>query len=276
MIDVKIQKEMINISNVDIYCEHIFNEKPAIILIHGFLSSTYTFNKLIPLLAEHFSVLAIDLPGFGRSEKSATFRYSYSNYAHLVVKCMEHFSIQKAVLAGHSMGGQISLNIARLYPEKVKKLILLCSSGYLKKSKRFLVYCSYLPFFRYFAKRHVRKYDVKKELQNVLYDHKLITDEMIQEFARPLSENDFYKSLIRLLRHREGDLSSEQLKQIDVETLLIWGEEDRVVPFEIGKRLAKELPNAKIISYRETGHLITEERPKEIVNDILSFVSFRR
>ncbi|MCP8615272.1 alpha/beta fold hydrolase [Salirhabdus salicampi] len=267
----RIQKEYISISNVNVYCEYILNGKPPIVLIHGYLSSTYTFNRLMPLLTEHFSVIAIDLPGFGRSEKSRTFYYSFANYGKLVLECMDYFGIEKAFLAGHSMGGQLVINAAKIAPERVQKLILLCSSGYQKRVNKSLVFSSYLPFFHIYARRYIGQKTIREALEDVLYDHSLITDEMMTEFERPLLQKDFYKSLIRLLRHREGDLPSSELAKIDTQALLIWGEEDKVVPLNIGKRLVRDLPNATLISYPQTGHLITEERPRELFQDIVSF-----
>ncbi|SER19344.1 alpha/beta fold hydrolase [Piscibacillus halophilus] len=270
---MKVQKETVQVMNVDLYCEHVFNEKPPIVLIHGFLSSTYTFNKVIPLLAEYFSVLAIDLPGFGRSEKSKKFRYSFENYAKLVTHCMDHFNIDQAFLVGHSMGGQIVLNVAKNYPERVRKLVLLNSSGYLKRANRLFIWCSYLPFFPIYVHHHVNKHDVRQELENVLYDHSLITDQMITEYKRPLSDKLFYHSLIRLLRHREGDLSSKDLQLIDHPSLILWGKEDQVVSLRVGKRLHQELKSSQLVVFEQAGHLITEEKPMEITRHIVVFTN---
>lgn len=267
----KLTKTFIHLRGVQIYCEYVLNEKPPLILLHGFVSSTYTFHKLIPLLANHFSIVAIDLPGFGRSEKSRTFIYSFEQYAALVSDCIRHFQLTNAILAGHSMGGQIALYTAKYVPEKISKLILFASSGYLKPAKKWLIYCTYLPFFHLITKLYIEKETVLENLQNVLYDHSLITDELIEEYERPIREKAFSKSLTRLLRYREGDLSSQQLAQIKQPTLLLWGEKDRVVPLEIGRKLATDLPNAKLTTYKKTGHLLTEEKPTEIYEQILAF-----
>lgn len=267
----KLSRTFINIDNVNIYCEYVLNNKPPVILIHGFVSSTYTFNQLIPLLAENYSVIAIDLPGFGRSEKSRTFVYSYENYAKLVIRCLDYFQLNDVKIVGHSMGGQIALNIARLVPERVQCLFLLGSSGYLKSANRFLVYSSYLPLFRLYVRRTINNQRVMDNLRNVFHNHSYITKEHVREFERPLKDKDFPICLIRLLRHREGDLPSTELEKINTPTLLVWGEDDRVVPLRIGKKLEQDLPNAELISFKETGHLITEERPHEIASLIHSF-----
>ncbi|RLL40391.1 alpha/beta hydrolase [Oceanobacillus piezotolerans] len=261
----------ININGVNIYCEYILNGKPPIVLIHGYLSSTYTFNKIIPLLENHFSIIAMDLPGFGKSEKSLSFFYSYHNYAQVVAACIDYFNLDGVTLVGHSMGGQIALYTARIIPEKVKKLILVCSSGYLKGANRLMRYCSYLPLFHQAVQRRIKRSSVKESLKNVFYDISLMTEDHIREFTRPLKEKNFSRSLIRLLRHREGDLTSEQLKEIDIPTLLLWGEEDKVVPVSVGHRLVNDLPKAELITYEKTGHLLTEEIPSAIFENILSY-----
>ncbi len=264
----------IKLSGINLYCEHLINDKPPILLIHGFVSSMYTFRRIIPLLMKQYSIIAVDLPGFGKSEKSTSFIYTLENYATLMLECVKQFGIPSINIAAHSMGGQIALNMARIAPEKVNRLVLLCSSGYISRAKRPLIYSSYLPFFEKFVRYYVGRKDVRAELRNVFFNQHLIDEELVLEFGKPLAEKDFCKALIRLLRHREGDLLPQQLKGIDIPTLLIWGTEDRVVPIGVGHRLVEDLPNASLKTYNQTGHLITEERPEEIYEDILHHTTF--
>ena len=268
-----LNQEYIEICNLKIYCEYsLHDRKPPLFLIHGFASSIYTFNLLIPLLKDHFSIVAIDLPGFGRSEKSSSFVYSFKNYAQLVGSCIDYFKLNEVNIAGHSMGGQIALYTAKLIPEKVKNLVLLSSSGYLKRANSALIYCTYLPFFKYYVKRKVHKKEVREHLQNVFYNHSLITDDYVKEYGKPLQESGFYTALMRLLRYREGDLNREELNNITKPTLLLWGEEDKVVPVHVGHQLVNDLPNSRLITYEKTGHLLTEERPQEVFEQISSHI----
>jgi len=273
MSSTEMQQTYIKVDNINLYCECILNDKPPILLIHGFASSIFTFRRIIPLLQRHFSVFAVDLPGFGKSEKPTSFVYNFQNYAKLMLECIHKLEIPNTYIVAHSMGGQIALNMALMAPEKINKLILLCSSGYLKRSKKLLICSSYLPFFERFVQYYVRRKEVKNHLKNVFFNHSLINDELIQEFGSPLSEKGFYKALIRLLRHREDDLLPEQLQTIQIPTLLVWGKEDRVVPLEVGKRLVQDLPHAKLITYEKTGHLITEEKPDLVFKNILLHTS---
>ncbi|MBL2376717.1 alpha/beta fold hydrolase, partial [Klebsiella pneumoniae] len=79
------------------------------VLVHGFLSSSFGYRRLIPLLAKEGAVIAHDLPAFGNSDKSHLFKYSYHNLATIIIDLIEHLSLSNIVLVGHSMGGQISL-----------------------------------------------------------------------------------------------------------------------------------------------------------------------
>lgn len=264
-------KTTIKLSGMNIYCEYKLNEKPPILLIHGLVASAYTFHRMMPFLEKHFSVIAIDLPGFGRSEKSIKFINSYENFADLIDKCINYFNLKEVYLAGHSMGGQISLYTARRFPEKIKKLILLNASGYLRPSSPWIKLLTYVPFFYRFVRRQIRKQGVRDTLEHVLSDHSVINEEMVKEYGRPLNEKNFYKSLLRLIRYREGDLTSEQVQQITTPALLIYAVEDRVISIKIAEKFKKDLPHARLITYPNTGHLFTDEIPEELAAQILKF-----
>jgi pimeloyl-ACP methyl ester carboxylesterase len=247
--------------------------KQTIVLLHGFLSSTFSFRRLIPLLKEHFTIVSIDLPPFGKSGNSAIYTYSLENQGQTVIRLLEFLGIKLVTLVGHSMGGQVALNVCYQKPELVSQAILLCSSGYLKKSKLPLILSSYIPFFYLYVKRWLASSGVEKNLKNVVYNHSMIDEAMISGYLQPFVEdNEIFKGLTKMIRDREGDLTPEQLHKIQTPCLLIWGEHDKVVPVHIGKRLNKDLRNSQLIILKNTGHLVPEERPKEIFNHMLDFV----
>ncbi len=267
-------KDTVNINETTIYFELYQNtpDKPVIVLIHGFLSSIFSFRHVIPLLSKNFTVLAVDLPPFGKSGKTKAFYYSYFNMADTVIKLLHQLQFNKVIVAGHSMGGQIALNMALHNPTIVEKTVLLNSSGYQKRLKNSIIFSSYLPFFDHYVKRWLAKKGVVGNLRNVVHDHSLIDDEMISGYSEPFNNHEIFVGLTRMIRHREGDLIPNQLQRIQNPSLLLWGEHDRVVPLEIGKRLNKDLPNSSLISIPSTGHLLPEEKPKIVNEYILNFV----
>jgi pimeloyl-ACP methyl ester carboxylesterase len=263
-----------SINGISVYYElHGYTPaKPAIVLVHGFLSSSFSFRRLIPLLTEDFSVITVDLPPFGQSEKSLTFVYSYKNLAQLVIQLIQKLRLPKVILVGHSMGGQISLNIAKLQPNLVDKIILICSSGYLSRAHSGLVFSSYVPYFYLWVKSWLARKGVTGSLKNVVYDLNLIDEEMIEGYMKPFYDERIFRALTRMIRDREGDLSSKELQSIETPSLLIWGEEDRVVPINIGKRLQQDIKNSTFISFQKTGHLVPEEKPEAIQRHMFDFL----
>lgn len=263
------------INGTEVYYEYYKHEssRDTLVLLHGFLSSTFSFRRLIPLLQTEFNVVSMDLPPFGKSGKSQQFVYSYKNLADTVIRLSEKMGFEKVTLIGHSMGGQIVLNVAHSKPELVDQAVLLCSSGYMKRMKPHIIFSSYIPFFHLYVKLYLQRSGVKQNLKNVVYDHSMIDDEMLYGYLSPFLEDDIFRALTRMIRDREGDMPASALKKIETPCLLIWGEHDRVVPLHIGKRLNKDLKNSKLVVLKDTGHLVPEERPEDVLQHIRSFMN---
>jgi pimeloyl-ACP methyl ester carboxylesterase len=109
-------------------------------------------------------------------------------------------------------------------------------------------------------------------LISVVHNQKLIDDEMINGYKEPFLQDEIFRALTKMIRDREGDLSPEDLQNISVPTLLIWGEKDKVVPLEVGERLHRDLRYSTLYTYPEAGHLIPEEIPEHIYERISNFV----
>ncbi|MGG2094805.1 alpha/beta hydrolase [Bacillus sp. S13(2024)] len=257
----------------ELYQSFFEEKKPTFVLIHGFLSSTFSYRRLIPLLAQQGNVIALDLPPFGKSDKSYHFTYSYQNLATIVIELIEHLQTKNVILVGHSMGGQIALYVSKLRPDLIQKTVLLCSSSYLSRAKLPLIYTSYLPFFHLYVKNWIIRRGIVHNLMNVVHDHSLIDDEMMQGYAAPFYDNRIFPALTRMLRDREGDLTSKELQTINIPTLLIWGEKDRIVPINVGHRLHNDLQHSHFISYKDTGHLLPEEKPEHVYEEIMTFLA---
>lgn len=262
------------INETEVYYE--FYQHPSacqtIVLIHGFLSSTFSFRKLIPLLTRDYNVLSIDLPPFGKSGKSTRYVFSYQNFAQTVVKLMNELHINFATIVGHSLGGQIALHIVHSHPNTVHKAVLLCSSAYRPKTRRSLIWLSYFPFFHHYVKYWLGRSGVEKNLQAVVYDHSHINQEMHDGYLQPFLNSAIFPALTKMLRDLEGDLSAKQIANINAPCLLIWGEHDRVVPLQIGEKLNQHLQHSELIVLNEAGHLIPEEKPEDVYRCIKNFL----
>ncbi|WP_066367395.1 alpha/beta fold hydrolase [Neobacillus fumarioli] len=263
-----------SVCDIDVYYEFYPNQEAdkTFVLLHGFLSSSFTFRHLISLLRNDFQILSVDLPPFGKSGKCRRFVYSYQNIARIVIKLTESFGLNKMIFIGHSMGGQIVLNIIHMMPELADKAILLCSSSYLRRAKMPLILSSYIPFFHVCVKYWLSRTGVEKNLQETLYNHSIINDEMIKGYLEPFLQDDIFVALTRMIRHREGDLPSTILNKIKTPCLLIWGDHDKSMPLSVGEKLSRDLVNSELVVLKETGHALPEERPREVYEYIKSFL----
>ncbi|AKP48254.1 alpha/beta fold hydrolase [Bacillus smithii] len=274
------QKERVSIKIDDscLYYRYIPNSaaKYTLVFLHGFLSSSFSFRKLIPLLKTDYALLLIDWPPFGKSKKSKAFLYSYENIAASILRLLRSFQFESVVLVGHSMGGQLILNMLKQKPDAAEKMILINGSAYIPRFKQSLILASYLPFAHRLVKRLLEKTGVEGNLRSAVYEHEKIDQEMVAGYMEPFLSEDIFHELIRFLRHREGDLSSVEIQNIQTPSLLIHGEFDKIVPFHIGKRLAQDLPNSRLVMIEKAGHLLPEENPEEICRHLNEFVSVEK
>lgn len=262
------------VNGIDLYyeCWKNKNAKHTIVFIHGFLASSFSFRKLIPELKKDFNLISIDMPPFGKSGASNNFQYSSKNIAYTLNLLIDHLKFRNIHVVGHSLGGQIALNMMHQQPDYFNKAILLCSSGYIPKAKKRLILLSYIPFFSRFVKYHLGRTGVIGNLHQVVYDANLIDQKMIDGYEEPFHHPSIFKGLTKMIRDREDDLSSAELQTIKTPCLLLWGEHDKIVPLHIGKRLTRDLPNARLEILPKAGHLIPEEKVLEVSTAIKDFI----
>lgn len=268
------KNNFIRLMNTDIFYESyiIDAKKPSLLFLHGYLSSTFSFRHLIPLLEKDFNIYALDLPGFGNSEKNTQFHYSLENYAELTARFSQKLNIISCTIAGHSMGGQIALKAARKYPDLFCNVIGMSTAGYMGKLKPALRLFTYLPLSYIMLEIFFKRKEPFDIIKDVVHHEEFIAEEMIEGYVKPLRDRSFFRTLALLGRHREGDLGQEELRKISQNVLLIWGEEDKIVPLSIGRRFAKDLPHASLEILPETGHLVPEERPERTAELIRDFI----
>ncbi len=254
---------------------------PTLILIHGYTASTYSWHKVTIALAERgFHVIALDLLGFGFSGKPKWFDYTITSQARMVSRFMNRLGIGRAIIAGCSYGGAVAATVALDYPEFIEKLILVdtISNDEVKNQAIFRlaglpgigeIVAAFLTDSRYFSKMRMHE-TLSKD------NHHLITDARVEAIIRPLSAADAHNSALMSLRNWNANRIEADAHLINHQTLIIWGEEDTVVPVGNGEKLHQSILNSRMVVFRQCGHVPQEEYPEGFVQVVTNFCNDKK
>ncbi len=260
-----------------------FGEKsnPTLILIHGYTASTYVWKTAAPLLAaQNFHVIAVDLIGFGYSDKPAWFEYTIAAQARIVERLMNLLGIGKATLIGSSYGGAVASTLALDSAERVEKLVLVgavandeaLDTPILKFASLPLLGELLTPFFldsERYSKARMRK-TFAPESQY------LVTDERVAAVTRPLKAKDAHYSVLASARNWDANRIQADAHLINQPTLLIWGEDDEIIPVRHGENLYDSIVHSRLIVLKNCGHLPPEEKPERFVALVGEFCRDRK
>jgi pimeloyl-ACP methyl ester carboxylesterase len=246
-------------------------EGPALILIHGLGASTFTFQRILPGLSHHFRAVAVDLKGFGFSERLDG-DYTLSTQAALVRQVMDRLNIQKASVLGHSMGGAVAMRLALACPERVDRLILASSASDLELGRRVwgaAIAGRLLPLVAPFT-LHNRRFR-ELSLKTGFYDPDRCTDEIVEGYILPGRIRGYLRALGNTMAHWRRD---PPLNPADIThpTLVLWGEADRWLPPSRGERLNSLIRGSRLALVRKGGHMFLQEQPETSLRLIEEFL----
>ncbi|MFO7636247.1 MAG: alpha/beta hydrolase [Clostridia bacterium] len=249
---------------------------PTLILVHGFLGSTDNFKKIIGPLSDEYTVYALDLIGFGHSDKNLQLHYSKKASSEIIAGFMEQKGLSSAVLMGHSMGGEVCINLALDHPRLVDRLILLNSAGLSNVPGYSQPEGSFRELGAFFIDNVVFTYPGNFLAgMNVFYDKGSLDRIRRYEFFAVAKQTNA-KVLMRLSEDNDSGLRKDEISGIAMPTLIVWGRQDRVIDLEYGMMLSGMITGSELVVIEESGHLPFEEKPVEFVEIILSFLNSER
>ena len=251
-------------------------EGEPICLLHGFSASSYTWRKIIPVLSKSFHVYALDLKGFGKSSKPVDGNYSIWAFVDWVKEFFEKIGIEQVNLAGHSLGGRISLLFAASYPERIKSLILINPAAYKPRKQPFFIKYAKMQFMiRFLLRGIIARNCVKKGLKKTYFNSSLITEEVIDNYLEPLRSPDGRRgltSVARAIHDEDIEMTIQNYRKIYCPVSLIWGEDDTIFSIEMPNRLKNEIRNIEVNLIPECGHAPQEEKPETVCESITKFI----
>jgi pimeloyl-ACP methyl ester carboxylesterase len=253
--------------------------EPVYILLHGFGASLFSWREVTGLLSQYGTVIAYDRPAFGLTERPLEWEgenpYSPQAQVELVIGLMDQLNIEQAILVGNSAGGTISMLTALEHPDRVQALVLVDAAvfeggGAPAWARPVLK----TPQMQRLGPLFARQIEARgmEFIELAWHDTLKITPDVFEGYRKPLRVANWDKALWQMtLASRESDLP-ERLDKIYQPTLVITGDNDRIVPTEQSFRLADELPNADLRVIDQCGHLPQEECPAQFMQAITDFL----
>jgi pimeloyl-ACP methyl ester carboxylesterase len=250
-----------------------------VLLIHGFGASTYTWRHVAPELAKTHRVIAVDLKGFGQSDKPFDSRYSVFDQAELLAQLIVDKDLRNLTLVGHSFGGGIALLLALEANERLEgritKLVLLDSIAYPQNIPVFFRLLD-VPLVSHLGVSMIPpSVQTRVALRIAYFDDSKIDQDEVDTYAAPLRTAAGKHAIIYSARQIVPDglaEISERYKTIELPTLILWCDHDRIVPLEVGLKLRRTLPNSTLRLVEGCGHMPQEEQPESTLKLLQGFL----
>ena len=244
-----------------------------LILLHGFGSNKYNWLEIAPYLTPYYQLIIPDLPGHGDTEKTLSDSYGYDDFVAFVDAFAKQQGLSSFHLAGNSMGGRIAGGYAARYPGKVKTLWLLAPGGVASADR------SELDRLKDKGDQPLL-IETDEDYQRLL-DLALVEKPFLPTPAKKVlaaqaiaNRRHLAKLLENLFAHPVP--LEEDVKGLDVPTLILWGEQDQLLHVSGARILGEAIPGATVVILPRTGHVAMVERPEESAQAFLEFQASRR
>lgn len=266
--------KFVNVGGVRLHYQEKGLGEP-LVLIHGYTSSTYTWKDVFIPLSEEYRVIAIDLKGFGFSDKPDG-DYTRRSQGKLVAELLVKLNVEQAWIVGNSMGGESAINVALNHPEKVKGLILIDSAGVQHTGSVSLTpWYLKIPAVGRLLTALVLTSDalVREGLEKSYFNDAKITESTVAYYHAPLKTTSGQLAAIRAKIQSGAFPVEDKLGRIDVPVLLIWGENDEVIPIAAGQKMHSAIKSSSIRVLENCGHVPQEEEPERVIAEIKKFIT---
>ena len=239
---------------------------PPLLLLHGFDSSVLEFRRLLPHLADFRETWAIDLLGFGFTDRTPTQTLTpqcIKQHLHCV---WQQLIGQPVVLVGASMGGAAAIDFALTYPEAVSRLVLLDSAGLaIAPAMEKLMF----PPFDRWATAFLKNPGVRRRIsRQAYYDKAFVTPDAEVCAALHLECPNWSEALIAFTKSGGYNFLSQQIAKIAVPTLVVWGRQDKILGTQDATRFVAQIQQSHLVWIDQCGHVPHLEKAKETAEAI--------
>jgi pimeloyl-ACP methyl ester carboxylesterase len=244
---------------------------PALILLHGFASSLETWEAWAERLSPRYRVIRFDLPGFGLTGPDPTGDYSDARGVAIIAALMERLGLPRATLIGNSMGGKLAWAFAAAHPERTAKLVLISPDGFASPGFEYgkkPEIPAIIGIFPYILPRPV----LMMNLAPAYADAKRLDEATITRYRDMLLGPGDRRATIARMRQAMLHDPEPVLRTIQTPTLILWGEQDALIPFSNAADYVRVMPHATLAALPGLGHVPFEEAPDVSLTPVLAFL----
>jgi pimeloyl-ACP methyl ester carboxylesterase len=246
-------------------------DAPVLLLLHGFGSSLQTWDEWSVKLDPQYRVIRLDLPGFGLTGANPSNDYSEENDVAILTHFADKLGLNKFSVIGHSMGGKMAWSLAASQPDRVQALVLMAPDGF-PEAKDFGTKPYEVPAVMGLVKYFLPKYFVKKSIEPAFADAEALNDALVSRYYDMLRAPGVRGAILDRSNQTIYTDPVPRLKKIKAPTLLIWGEQDQMIPNSNAQSYAGVLLNSTTILLPKLGHLLQEEQPEKGLKAVMKFL----
>jgi 4,5:9,10-diseco-3-hydroxy-5,9,17-trioxoandrosta-1(10),2-diene-4-oate hydrolase len=249
---------------------------PAVLMLHGWNHHAEAWIRNIgPVARAGFRVVALDLPGFGRSGMPHI-DYSLRGYARFVTRFLDGLGIDRAALVGSSLGGAIAFKTAIDHPSRVSAVVGVDPAGMFERPPRLWSLLA-SPALRAVVRPFVgRRRILEESHKNAYFDKTLSSpqqvDVMAEAHLQPGYRDHFMAMAQSLATAPAAELLWEGLPSLTVPVMVVWGRQDRTLPVQHAYRAAQRIPGSELVLYDQSGHLPMYEKAEDFNRDLVDFL----
>jgi pimeloyl-ACP methyl ester carboxylesterase len=247
-------------------------EAPAILMLHGFGASLHTWEDWARLLEADHRVIRLDLPGFGLTGADPTGDYTDARAIGVLRALMDRLGVARATLIGSSMGGRIAWVFAASHPDRVAKLVLLAPDGFASPGVAY-GRRQEVPLLMRVLPYTLPASMLRANLAAAYADPARLSEATVQRTHDLMLAPGVRRAIIARMRQVVLPEPGPLLRRITAPTLLIWGEQDRMIPIANAQDYLAALPDARLVALPGIGHVPMEEAPEATIVPLRDFLS---
>ena len=245
---------------------------PVLLLLHGFGSSLQTWDEWAAQLDPNYRVIRLDLPGFGLTGPSPVNDYSEEKDVATLTHFVDKLGIDELSVIGHSMGGKMAWTFAADQGPRVKALVLMAPDGYPQAedigSRPYA-----MPAVMGLMKFFLPKYLVRKSLEPAFFDATALDERLVERYHDMLRAPGVRGAILERGQQTIYTDPVPRLKRITAPTLLLWGQDDLMIPSSNAQRYAGVLADSQTVLLPNLGHLLQEEQPQLGLAQVTQFLN---